>query len=41
MLCSGLFPESPKSLKIKTYIISVFKDNKYVMPKLWGREEAY
>ena len=34
MLCSGLVPGSPKTLKIKIYMISVFKDNKYVVAKL-------
>jgi hypothetical protein len=39
MLSSGLFPGSPKSLKIKIYMISVFTYNKYVVLKLWGQEE--
>jgi hypothetical protein len=41
MLSSGLFPGSPKSLKIKIYMISVFRNNKYVVLKLWGQEEFW
>jgi hypothetical protein len=41
MLCSGLLPGSPKSLKIKIYMISVFRNNKYVVAKLGGQEEVW